>query len=163
MAVAVTVIAPAVAPLHVATPLVWSFALLMLTLTGSETDQVAKPKGKGGGTHPWGNTGLAMNCCWFPGAAALWFAEPLAGEIDIPVMLQSWLLEPPQPAAAKLRSRAPKIRVIFMETFSRRRIVTLRPAVQQDLRVLDNMRDRSQSRRIRLWIGFCFSELKAKC
>jgi len=126
MAVAVTVIAPAVAPLHVATPLVWSFALLMLTLTGSETDQVAKPKGKGGGTHPLGNTGPGMNCCWFPGGAALWFATPLAGEIETPVMVQSWLLEPPQPAA-KLRRKAQKAKDVFMETFSKRRIISLQP------------------------------------
>jgi len=40
---------PVVAPVHVAVPLVWSFKLLMLMLIGSETDQVAKPKGPGAG------------------------------------------------------------------------------------------------------------------
>jgi hypothetical protein len=39
--VAVTVAGTAVAPTHVANPLVWSFALLICTFTLSETVQVA--------------------------------------------------------------------------------------------------------------------------
>jgi hypothetical protein len=109
VAVAVTVIAPAVAPVHVATPLVESFTLLMLTLTGSETDQVAKPKGNGGRGHPEANTGPGMNCCWFPGGTALWLAVALAGEMLTAVMLQSWVLEPPQPALAQDKNRTQKI------------------------------------------------------
>ena len=50
--VAVTVVAPAVAPLHVASPKVWSGALLILTFTVSVTDQVTLVRMAGGGTHP---------------------------------------------------------------------------------------------------------------
>jgi hypothetical protein len=91
--------------LHVAVPLVWSFKLLMLMLTGSETDQVAKAKGNGGGMQPFGKTGLARNCCWFPGAAAVWLATALWGAMLSAVELQLRALLPPQPAAAKHNSK----------------------------------------------------------
>jgi hypothetical protein len=77
LAVAVTLTGPAVAPMQVAVPYVWSFTLLMLTLTVSETDHVAKLKGIGGGMQPEGSVNPAMNCCWLPGDAAVWLATAL--------------------------------------------------------------------------------------
>src|SRR5690349_4082191 len=103
------VTAPVVAPVHVAVPLVWSFKLLMLTLIGSETDQVAKSKGSGGGIHPFGNTGPARNCCWLPGAAEAWLATALCGATLSAVILQLGVESPPHPAAARDSNRAQRI------------------------------------------------------
>ena len=76
----------------------------MLTFVVSETAKVAKKNDTGGIGHPEGNTGVALNCCWFPGAAAVWLAVASKGKRLSAVMLQSWV-EAPQPAAAKHRSR----------------------------------------------------------
>ncbi len=63
--------------------------MLMLTLTGSETDHVAKSKGSGGGGHPIGMLGPALNCCWFPGAEEIWLAAAFCGETLSEVTVQS--------------------------------------------------------------------------
>jgi hypothetical protein len=100
---------------QVAVPLVWSFKLLMLILVVSDIDQFAKPKARGDGGQPLGNTGLAMNCCWFPGAGVVWLATALCGEMLIPVRLQLVPIDPPpHPAAAAVRTRAKTIRAGLM-------------------------------------------------
>lgn len=82
--VAVTVAAPIVGPRHVATPLVASLALLIEIWSVSETvhvgvslaitSGVAQPAPAAAGRL------VAVYCCWFPGAAAVWSAVAVAGE-----------------------------------------------------------------------------------
>jgi hypothetical protein len=101
--VAVTVTAPAVAPLHVALPRVESWALLMLTLVESETVQVASKmlpvmNAQPGGTFPM----KASKCCILPGGAAVWSAVAAAGDTLMERILHPWLLAvPPQLVTAK--------------------------------------------------------------
>ena len=116
LALAVTFTAPAVAPRQIAVPRVESSALLMLTLTGSETDHVAKSKGRGGGGHPMGMFGPALNCCWFPGAEEIWLAAAFCGmtlsaltvQSSVPLAAPAVPL-PPHPVTAKESSKARKM------------------------------------------------------
>jgi hypothetical protein len=101
--VAVTVTAPAVAPLHVALPRVESWALLMLTLVESETVHVASKmlpvmNEQPGGTLPM----KASKCCVFPGGGAVWSTVALDGETLMERILHGSLLAvPPQLDTAK--------------------------------------------------------------
>jgi len=103
--VAVTVTAEFVWFKQVATPKVASWALLMFTLIGSETDQVTFLNAAAVAMveHPEGMTGKAKNWFAFAGGEALWSALALGGEILIAVEEQSL---PPHPASkSRLRNK----------------------------------------------------------
>jgi hypothetical protein len=97
--VAVTVTAPDVAALQVATPYESPGVVPIVVFTGSETDHVTVVKllcatAQLGVVEP----AKASNCCVFPGAAALWFTAEAFGETFSDRILQPELVLPPHPA-----------------------------------------------------------------
>jgi hypothetical protein len=113
--VAVTVTAPPVAALQVATPKVGPTTLLMVTFTGSETDQVAVLKLPVRGLHPAGGTSKALNCCALAGGAAAWSAVAVLGVTVICTMSPHFgVVFPPQPANPKANANRAAQDKIFM-------------------------------------------------
>jgi hypothetical protein len=113
--VAVTVTAPPVAALQVATPKVGPTTLLMVTFTGSETNQVAVLKLLVRGLHPAGGTSKALNCCALAGGAAAWSAVAVLGVTVICTISPHFgVVFPPQPANPKANANRAAQDKIFM-------------------------------------------------
>ena len=112
-AVAVSVTAPAVGPLHTARPFVWSAALLIAMCTGSGFVQLAFTRIASAGTaqSALGSTSAnvvsAVNCAWFPGAAAAESAVAVAGPTLSTAVVAQFGLPPPQPASNTALANSP--------------------------------------------------------
>ncbi len=85
--VAVSVTGPDVAAVHTAVPFVASFALLIVMACGSGFVHTGCATAITAGTaHPVVEEPFATsdvpetNCCWFPGAAAMWSAVAVVGD-----------------------------------------------------------------------------------
>jgi hypothetical protein len=109
--VAVTVTGAEVSLMQVAVPLVdGSFALTMLALVVSDTDQSGSNAGVG---HLPGVMLSAEKCAVFPGKTALWSAVAAAGFTVMPVTVQSSRfrllapMEPPSQPARVEQRKAP--------------------------------------------------------
>jgi len=85
--IALTVVGERVGPMQVAVPV-----SLMCTFVVSDTDRVEGRPPRAATLLSGQCAGIpvpvAVNCCTFPGEAALWSATPFAGEIVMPVKKQ---------------------------------------------------------------------------
>jgi hypothetical protein len=117
--VAVSVTTPDVAAVHTAVPFVESFALLIVMASGSGFVHTGCATTITAGTaQPVVDDPVTTsevpekNCCWFPGAAAMWSAVAVAGEMDSTCVYTQGFVVAPHPVSKS--AHPPNVRKALM-------------------------------------------------